>query len=312
MKVLILYHGNCIDGFTAAWVAHRYFFIPANVYEMECFYTPESTAKVIEHIATNEYEQIYILDFSYKLPDLRRLVYEARFKVPTSRIVLMDHHKTAFEEYLPHMKVEPDSHWSGILEDIGIILDNSKSGALLAWDYFFQGQEAPWLVRYVSDHDLWKVEYVDTKVIIKYIAAQRRHFGAWSYVAQALEDSVVRDSVIREGKKLLAEHNRVCKANASKAYPVEIDGISGLATECEWEHISDTGHILASTCNTFGLLIDWSNAIDGKITLSLRGSDSCDVSAIAKKYGGGGHKGAAGFTIPIIQLSTIIKGYQER
>ena len=35
----------------------------------------------------------------------------------------------------------------------------------------------------------------------------------------------------------------------------------------------------------------------GRISVSLRSDGSVDVAAIAEKYGGGGHKSAAGFTL---------------
>jgi nanoRNase/pAp phosphatase (c-di-AMP/oligoRNAs hydrolase) len=37
---------------------------------------------------------------------------------------------------------------------------------------------------------------------------------------------------------------------------------------------------------------------DGAIRVSLRSEDGFDVSAIARKYGGNGHPGAAAFLIP--------------
>jgi len=36
---------------------------------------------------------------------------------------------------------------------------------------------------------------------------------------------------------------------------------------------------------------------DGQVKVSLRGKGDVDVSAIAAKFGGGGHRNAAGFTM---------------
>lgn len=48
------------------------------------------------------------------------------------------------------------------------------------------------------------------------------------------------------------------------------------------------------TSGTFGLC--WYYTKDGTIACSLRSNGDYDVSAIAKVFGGGGHKNAAGFT----------------
>lgn len=46
--------------------------------------------------------------------------------------------------------------------------------------------------------------------------------------------------------------------------------------------------------------LGWWQRFDGKFQFSLRSRGDIDVSEIAKKFGGGGHKNAAGF-----QLKTL-------
>lgn len=309
--ILVLYHGNCIDGFTSAWVAQTYFQKQGDtVFIMPAYYTVESTSNVLEHIAGRKYTKIFIVDFSYKIHVLEELSKEAHEANPRVSITLLDHHKTAYEEYNLSPEHLP-AHTN--IYDVHIILDNNKSGALLTWDYLYMGMTpAPWLVKYVSDYDLWKFDYGDdTRYVNMVVKRLRHHQTAWSLIHRQLEDTQRRKDILFQGKALLDAHDRYCRSIANESYPVEVNGIKGLAVVCSRDFISDTGHIMAKACGTFGLLIGWDSAIGDKITLSLRGSVHCDVSAIAKVYGGGGHKGAAGFTIPISKMCEIIKGYKH-
>lgn len=74
---------------------------------------------------------------------------------------------------------------------------------------------------------------------------------------------------------------------------------------------SDVGNVLSTGCD-FALL--WSyHAKEDKIGCSLRSDGRVDVSqsiflltVVAKKYGGGGHRAAAGFSIPTSGLGLIL------
>ena len=39
--------------------------------------------------------------------------------------------------------------------------------------------------------------------------------------------------------------------------------------------------------------------LDGKIKVSLRSTGDCDVAHLCGRFGGGGHRNAASFTLPI-------------
>ena len=80
---------------------------------------------------------------------------------------------------------------------------------------------------------------------------------------------------------------------------------SGLAANAPAVLASDLGHELANKSGTFGLV--WSMAGDGQIHCSLRSNGDYDVSAIAKAFGGGGHRNAAGFSTDIDTLMSWLK-----
>ena len=81
-KILCIYHGNCADGFGAAWVVRKALgddveFFPG-VYQSE---PPDVTGR-----------DVVMVDFSYKRDVLLDMAAEA------DSIVIIDHHKTAQED----------------------------------------------------------------------------------------------------------------------------------------------------------------------------------------------------------------------
>lgn len=79
----------------------------------------------------------------------------------------------------------------------------------------------------------------------------------------------------------------------------------GLAANCPPHLQSDVGHELANQSGTFGLL--WHIDKGNVCRCSLRSNGDYDVSAIAKAFGGGGHRNAAGFMTDIQTLLGWIK-----
>ena len=78
-KPLCIYHGNCADGFGAAWVVRRYF-------KGECdFYAGQYGAEPPDVTGRD----VIMVDFSYKRPVIDAMAVKAQ------TILILDHHKTA-------------------------------------------------------------------------------------------------------------------------------------------------------------------------------------------------------------------------
>ena len=120
MKPLVIYHANYTDGFGAAFAAWLKLGDEAEYLPME--YNPSSH----KHIFCHDRE-VYILDFSFPKPVMDAIFQHAK------RVVWLDHHKTAFEMWC---KTERNLYMHGAGTNHLVCLDNNKSGALLAWEYF--------------------------------------------------------------------------------------------------------------------------------------------------------------------------------
>jgi len=113
-----------------------------------------------------------------------------------------------------------------------------------------------------------------------------------------MEDDTVLDAIVKLGELLLIEYNELVQAIAAQAVPCTIHGENGMMVNCEGQYASDVGHILATTSGTYGLTFYESS--DGEfIVCSLRAEGKYDVEVLAKKFGGGGHRAAAGFRIDL-------------
>lgn len=279
-KPLVIYHGNCQDGFTAAWacwtVHPDWEFYPGKHGDAP----PDVTRR-----------QVFMVDFSYKKPVLLDMMQQA------VRITILDHHKTA-EDDLSSLPFDPEATKTNCLLEVRF--DMEKSGAHLAWNYFHQNEDLPEIVKYVEDRDLWKFKYPETKEISAFLFSKPYDFEIWDRLAEALTLHV---KGIREaGKAILDKQQKDTEELLQNKFRINIGGHDVWTVNLPYTFSSDAGHVLGEN-EPFGstYYFDGNNYI-----FSLRSrEDGLDVSEIAKMYGGGGHKHAAGFRVGITQMFPI-------
>lgn len=262
-EIVVIYHGECPDGFSAAWVAWKRFgdqadYVPGHYQELP----PEGLAD----------KEIYILDFSFPADIMAKIIKENK------RVVVIDHHKSAEESVkMAHEYVYEMNH----------------SGAVLAWQYFYPDSEAPWLLRYIEDVDIWKLELPDIFAMILILNTFNKDFQTWNKLAEELENESMRGQYIEQGKTMLKYENKLMsEIMDSNKEVVKFEGYEIYAINAPHAFASQMGNALCREKPPIAIVWQWSG---GKMEVSLRSDGSADVSEIAKKYGGGGHKAAAGF-----------------
>lgn len=303
MSILVIYHSNCADGFTAAWAARKKFgdaaeYFPA-VHQAP---PPDVTGR-----------DVILVDFSYKRDVMREMSLKAR------SILVLDHHKSAAEDLYAENCTDNElatvirmdaPNWTAPLtweymqgcvyqdqcEGIGRAIiyayfDMSRSGAGIAWDFFHPGMPRPALVNHVEDRDLWRFVLPGTREIQAAVFSFPYSFDVWDGLARA-DMAILRTegaAIERKHQKDIAELVEVCKRRLTIAgYDVPVASLPYTLT-------SDAGHLMAQ--NEPFAACYWDTP-DGRV-FSLRSTDDgMDVSAVAKLYGGGGHAQAAGFKVP--------------
>ena len=318
MKPLVIYHANCTDGFGAAFAAWL------NLGN-EAEYLPMDYGKnfLTEYAGSTINREIYILDFSFPREQMDWLFQHAK------RVVWLDHHKTAFEMWcggyrkgdrfqaIPLGGADPLKHY--------IVLDDNFSGAYLAWEYFHPDTEVPMLIQHIDDRDRWQFKLDGSKELHAALAS----YQPWTF--EQWWSFLAREDFRQEGEAILRAHNQnvqsaLKQARACAIIPATIDSAASYKAPWVWENsaefgdfcfasglaanapaflASDLGHELANKSGTFGLV--WSLAGDGQVHCSLRSNGDYDVSAIAKVFGGGGHRNAAGFSANIDTLMSWLK-----
>lgn len=269
-KIVVLYHANCPDGFGAAWAAWKKFGGKAEYIGIR----PDQGKNQLSGLLLKD-RDIYFLDVSASGEVLRGLVKQNK------SVTVIDHH-------LSNRDVV--QHASRFLFDL------HHSGAVLAWQYFFPHKTVPWLLRYLQEMDLWKFRLPNTMEIITWLGLFPFEFKAWDTLVKSVEKTVFRKRVIAEGKLLLKYEDRLITRILKYAQEVQFRGYRARAVNSP-QFQSQIGHLLIDKKHPVGIV--WSVASDG-IKFSLRSNGKVDVSRLAKQFpGGGGHKRAAGFSLPL-------------
>jgi len=232
------------------------------------------------------HEQIYIVDYSIEPEMMEKLL------SITHNVTWIDHHKTAIEKYKDFPYTIRGIRYDGI------------SGAMLTYCYLHHMTnrgvgdikqfsvdmvtEAPLMTKLVSDWDVSKFEYGDkTRQFQAGSISLDLNPGSGSWVSLMHNGYV--DDICNKGNTII-KYRDMWAADyvGNLGFAVEIEGYNCWAVNlgrCNSEYFKGIP----------GPDIYVPFVFDGKkYTVSLY-STTVDVSVIAKKYGGGGHKGASGF-----------------
>jgi oligoribonuclease NrnB/cAMP/cGMP phosphodiesterase (DHH superfamily) len=197
-------------------------------------------------------------------------------------LVVLDHHKTA------------QANCEGL--DF-CTFDMNRSGAGITWDYFHNGRPRPKLVDYMEDRDLWRFALPKSKEIFAYVASYPKDLETWDRLDNDLEHDF--GGCCQEGAAILRYHDQKAAEMAQFSTTQELGGYDVPVVNCPYNFASDVVHLLTERFPDAPFAASYFYRADGTKQYSVRGRDDndFDVSAIAKIYGGGGHKKAAGFEI---------------
>lgn len=277
-KPICIYHSNCMDGFTAAWAislgAVAYDFYPG-VYQDP---PPDVTGR-----------DVLLVDFSYK----RAVISEMR-KTAKS-ITILDHHKTAIED-LSGLDLTDGAGLCPLV----MVFDLERSGAGLAWDLVFPDEPRTGLIDYVEDRDLWRFKKPLSREVNAFIASYEFTFENWTYLAALLIDHMGVQTAAEQGGAILRKHDKdVAETVKACKRRMVIDGREVWGAGVPPFMTSDAGNLMAQGMPFAACYWD---TIAFR-TFSLRSTKGgLDVSEIAKRYGGGGHRNAAGFKVPFTRI----------
>lgn len=285
-KFLCIYHGCCDDGFGAAWAVRDALAdkveIVAGQYGRE---PPDVTGR-----------DVILVDFSYKRSVLDEMAKSAR------SILVLDHHKTAQEDLAAFPRVIDRIDWQGQAEmgaGVIVLFDMERSGAGIAWDFFHPGTGRPAFINYIEDRDLWRKSLPGGDEFTIALRSYPFEFPVWDKLVTAGPGPL-----IQEGESIQRYYRLRVEELKRGAYRSEMAGVPCMACNAPYFAASEVaGELSAVEGVQFGLC--YFEGSDGGYLYSLRSRGDFDVSAIAKNFGGGGHKNAAGFkaSVPAHRLA---------
>lgn len=282
-KTLCIWHGNCQDGFGAAWVVRHEHgdeveFYPG-VYQDA---PPDVTGR-----------DVILVDFSYKRPVLAEMAKSARL------LIVIDHHKTSSEDLAGFPDLPPETAiWTSSHQYLGlpfVLFDMERSGAGMAWDYYHPGRPRPPLIDHIEDRDLWRFRLPETRRVAAALFSHPYDFALWD---RFMTGDYPLSQLVVEGEAIERKHHQ----DIANLLPVvqrqmTIGGLLMPVACLPLILTSDAGHKMAA--ENGGVAACYWDTPKGRV-FSLRSTDDGpDASAIAKAYGGGGHARAAGFRMPL-------------
>lgn len=233
-------------------------------------------------------EQIYIVDFSISPDEMRELLNI------TKNVTWIDHHKTAIDKYKDFEHEIRGLRYDGI------------AGCMLTYCYIHHMtqrgsgdikpfniemiNEAPFFTQLIADWDVWKFYYGDKT---RYFQTA---FNSYDFEPSSenwwkfFEENDFESTMIDEGKVMTRYRDNWAKNYLSIGFETMFEGKKCFALNlgmCNSEYFKSLPQ------DKYDILMPFS--FDGDLYKVSMYSKTVDVSQIALKYGGGGHKGASGF-----------------
>lgn len=282
------YH-NDLDGRCAGSIVAQY----ENNYNKEDFFEVDYVMELpLDKIQKDE--KVYFVDYSFKKDTIWQL---EDILQKTDNIIWIDHHTSS-------LNLEKEMSW---LKQIKGIRQDKVSGAGLTYMYLYNCSfdELPYHVKLVSDYDCWIYDYDPDTTNFK-LGIETKNYDAldniWIELFDTKEIMSIINDVILTGmtiKKYIDMDNAQYLKNYN--YESEIAG-----HRCLVVNKKSNSWIFGDRYNEYPLVMVW--VFDGKKYLySIFSSNpNIDCSKIAESYGGGGHKGAAGFSSDELLFRNLI------
>lgn len=260
MRPLCIYHATCLDGFTAAWIVRRYSAGETDLHAARHGDPPPDVAG----------REVTVVDFSYPRAVMEGICDEAE------GVLVLDHHKTAIEDL------------AGLERpNLTMVLDDDRSGAGIAWDWFHGGAPRPDFVDAVEDRDLWRFALPHTAEIMAAVQARPFTVEAWDQLYLTPSHWLVS-----EGRAILRYRDNLVDLACQNVRRLDIGGHDVPVVNCVYSIGSDVAGRLAEG-EPFAAY--YTDLADRRLWGLRSTPEGADVSVVAAAYGGGGHRHASGF-----------------
>lgn len=299
MATYVLFHDDS-DGYASALAAYLKL-------GDEAKYLKVQYGQKFPDIPLSKETDIYIVDFSYDKDILEAVMEQVHF------LIVIDHHDTAYQQ---------------LIDFPNKIYDQTKSGAVLTWEYFHPQSPVPDLFLIVEDRDLWKFNREDSHAFEHGMKSSGRYndLKFWKEVYESpelLQEIISRGTIQYES--IVKYINSVVK-DPSKYKLCTYRGLKCVIYNAV-QYISELGNAFNERLDIdFSISYFFTN--DGLIVFSLRGKDKkhhlgelcLAMNSVViqgeevpvMKIKGGGHENAAGVKFDLENGFKVLKSFYSQ
>jgi len=286
----ILFHAKCADGIGGSWVfwrENKKLYDSGKVKITGCVRDqppPDVTS-----------QRVVIVDFCYSVSDLLNMAKQCK------SLLIIDHHESAKQE------VEEAISKFIFPKNISFILDTTKSGAQLAWEYVYPTEPRPWFIDVIASRDLWTWSDPDHKILSTVL--YKKGYYDWDKLEDLYHSTLSPQDRLQTiehlkslGSREMLELDKSVASSCHNSFLTTYTSPSGstyrvrLAT-CDRKIRSEVGNKLSEDCD-FAVIWQYDFLLD-QFWCAARASDTNDIdlASIMRQHGGGGHRKAASFVI---------------
>jgi oligoribonuclease NrnB/cAMP/cGMP phosphodiesterase (DHH superfamily) len=293
----IIVHSPCSDGFGAAYAAWHYNQHNRTIDQKYYGYTH---GQPWPELVLEGKDEIIFADVCPPIDVVRK------YTSLGCTVTVLDHHKSAVEQH--RADYEALQAETNLL--FYFVFDMDRSGAQLMWDHCSSTpHQRPVLLDYIADRDLWQWKLDKSKEISAFLNSlsmtlDEAGFQEFDLACEFVECEGLGAFQQMGLTVLLVEdkHISMLLERTATGYVTMVNDDGQLeeyefpAANCPVFFASEVGHRLLEKYPDAPFAASF-RVVEGNVReWSLRSTDDrADVSRIAKVFGGGGHRNAAGF-----------------
>ena len=230
-------------------------------------------------------ETVFMTDFSLPMSDMIMLS-------GICHLIWIDHHQSAIDDCAEEGLVFQGTQVSG------------DAACVLTWQHCYPNTPVPYAVKLISDWDVWRFEHEATRPFQYALRIQDTapESPIWERLFTDKNEGFVH-TLLDHGLAIMKHEKQSNKIQCRAAFETELEGLRCIAVN----KLFSGSNLFESVWdeNKFDVMIafGWHR---GQWKVSLR-STIVGVSELAKRYGGGGHKHAAGFSCKELPFKLGVK-----
>lgn len=270
-----IYHKRDLDGFTSGAII-KYKYPDAKMIGYD--YGDDLEVSILKD------ESVIMADVSFPIEKMIEIN-----KLTNNMFVWIDHHISAIREYYNYV----------INNDNNIcvaVLDNKMAACQGTWKHLFPDKEIPKAITLLGKYDIFDKSDIDewNNVINPFQYGMRRLCNSLDeFPTELFEDNSLIDKIIEDGNIILSYQAKSDELKAKSSFEAKLNNLNAICLNGGGFGSSAFNSVYDEDKHDI-MLSFFFNGKEWIVSLYTT-KDNVDCSVIAKTFGGGGHKGAAGF-----------------